>query len=42
MGVGGGSAVVEGANAQLIVVTRVTSPVTGGTTGEDYNGIPFN
>lgn len=42
MGVGGGSAVVEGTGAQLIVVTRVTSPVTGGTTGEDYNGIPFN
>lgn len=42
MGVGGGSAVVEGTGASLIVVTRVTSPVTGGTTGEDYNGIPFN
>jgi len=42
MGVGGGSAVVEGAGAQLIVVARVTSPVGTGTTGEDYNGIPFN
>ncbi|XSG73737.1 CARDB domain-containing protein [Herpetosiphon llansteffanensis] len=42
MGVGGGSAVVEGAGASLIVVTRVTSPVGTSTTGEDYNGIPFN
>ncbi len=42
MGVGGGSAVVEGAGATLIVVTRVTSPVGTSTTGEDYNGIPFN
>ncbi|WP_054535062.1 hypothetical protein [Herpetosiphon geysericola] len=42
MGVGGGSAVVEGNGASLIVVTRVTSPVGTSTTGEDYNGIPFN
>ncbi|WP_110516241.1 hypothetical protein [Herpetosiphon llansteffanensis] len=42
MGVGGGSAVVEGAGASLIVVTRVQTPVGTGTTGEDYNGIPFN
>lgn len=40
IGVGGGSAVIEGTN--LIVIARVQTPVTGGTTGEDYNGIPFN